>query len=543
MVLKFEELFSNKHRMSPDFDDLPNQDILMTAPIHNVVELGESSKLDADDCLLYEETTRSLGTVYEPEGDLLFDSEVKSLFLSDNSVDDMDEKGYSENYSIPLSGEQQLSDATFDYLQKRGRMQLVLVEVAKIIVDHLLIRRAGDQMYFYRQKIWEKLLSPSLLREVTADFLPCHDVLRTNQFSELFKILQGKIESYEELWLDDPVIQTRICFRNAVYDLESDTLQEHSPEYPFVSYIPFDYIPGESGAGQVFDAYLESVSLGNEAVKERVLQLIGYVCSNLPNIKTIALLLGERDSGKTTLARVIAEIVGWKNVQSFSFDSINRFTNDEMFGKKLALCTDLKGARISESAIEWIKTQTGGDVVHADVKYGKGYSYISTCRYVLASNFRPDLGEDDALENRFLVIPFPKSVPDSQKNPNLVHDIQAEMQHVFYLVMAALRRFLDDGMQFADIGEWEYYTPNYYTNLSTNVAQFFRDRCSLDENGKVSRKDMYDYYCQYCKDQDEKILSPAKFFREFKKIAKENGIRDDTNDGRKYKGIMLKKLE
>ena len=70
------------------------------------------------------------------------------------------------------------------------------------------------------------------------------------------------------------------------------------------------------------------------------------------------------------------------------------------------------------------QNQTGGDIVHAEVKNKRdSYSYVSTCKYIIASNFRPDLGEDDALENRFLTIPFPNSVPDRQKNYHLLDDI------------------------------------------------------------------------------------------------------------------------
>ena len=138
------------------------------------------------------------------------------------------------------------------------------------------------------------------------------------------------------------------------------------------------------------------------------------------------------------------------------------------------------------------------------------------------------------------MIPFPKSIPENQKNYNLIHDIEGELQHVFYLAFEALRCFLDAGMQFVDIGEWEYYTPDYYACQENDVAVFFRERCYLDETGKISRAEMYDSYCAYTREQGIRAMAQAKFFREFKKIAKEYGIRDDTNDGRRYKGIRLK---
>ena len=109
---------------------------------------------------------------------------------------------------------------------------------------------------------------------------------------------------------------------------------EHSSEYSFLSYLPYEFYPGKIGEGTVFDEHLGSISHGNPAIHKRIFQWIGYCISDLPNVKKIALLIGERDSGKTTLARLISMIVGEKNCQTFSFDHITRFSNDERFGKK-----------------------------------------------------------------------------------------------------------------------------------------------------------------------------------------------------------------
>ncbi len=43
------------------------------------------------------------------------------------------------------------------------------------------------------------------------------------------------------------------------------------------------------------------------------------------------------------------------------------------------------------------------DTVFADVKHGEGFSYVSKCRFIIASNYYPDFA-DKALEDRMLVI-------------------------------------------------------------------------------------------------------------------------------------------
>ncbi len=534
-IISLDTFFSQRHFGPSSIERLLSDDLILDSRV--VPEVRFQDGIEGD-LLLSAPVTDLCGRGLEEEDDLLFEEEVQCI-EKDGTPEGLCLEGYlfPEEKSAPLAG---LSQESMEYLKKNSQPQLVLVELAEAIQENLPIKRVDSRMFYFRDKIWEPLADSALLREITLDILPCHDQLSTRQFNEIFKILQGKIMDYEELCLENAELQKLICFQNGIYDFMSDELKQHSSKYPFFSYIPFEFIPGEPGNGEVFDAYLDSICVGNDMVRERILQLIGYICSNLPNIKKIALLLGERDSGKTTLAKILAEIVGWENVQSFSFDGITRFTNHEMFGKKLALCTDLKGKKLSERSIEWLKNQTGGDVVFADVKFGKGYSYVGKCKYLIASNFRPNLGDDDALENRFLIIPFPESIPENRKNPNLLENIREEMQHVFYLAFDALRRFWRDGMIFADIGDWEYYIPNYYTQLHTDVAQFFQEKCYLDKDEKTSRRDMYDSYCAYCEERGDKAMSSAKFFREFKKIARESGITDDTNDGRKYKGVALR---
>ena len=508
--------------------------------------LSEFSEVDAAmDGDFPEEVTPIFECVYEDVPDMLLDCEVSNGLSGNNDMDAILWEGSPAMVENKVHGkEHSLSKDSLAYLESRAKHQIVLSEIADCIQEILHLKRIGEQIYYYRSIVWQQLVDGENLRAVTDGILDVHDMLNRSQFAEIYNILKGRSHSFEVLDVGSVELQYKVNFQNGVYDLWEDKMYPHSPEFAFISYIPYNFHVREPGNGPVFEGYLESISFKNCAVRKRILQWIAYSISNLPNIKKIALLLGERDSGKTTLSLLISIIVGQENVQSFSFDSITRFSNDAMFGKKVGLCTDLKGSRLSTESMEWLKNQTGGDFVHADVKHIRHtYSYVSTCKYIIASNFRPDLGEDDALENRFLVIPFPKSIPEEQKNYNLLHDIKQELQHVFYIAFEALREFLDDGMQFADIGEWEHYTPNFYSNQEDYISNFFRECCYLDKNGVVSRTEMYDAYCCYAKKQGFQGMSAAKFFRGFKKIMQENGIKDDTNAGRRYKGISVKSIQ
>jgi phage/plasmid-associated DNA primase len=225
------------------------------------------------------------------------------------------------------------------------------------------------------------------------------------------------------------------------------------------------------------------------------------------------------------------------NCSSFNFTGLGKFSHDAMFGKLLGLSTDMNGEKISAFASEWLKMQTGGDEVYAEIKHNStGYSYVSRCRYIIASNYRPDFN-DEALDDRMLIIPMPKSLSNGEINRNLLNDIKAELQYVFCELFEVLREFIADDMQFEDIGDWEFYKPQYYTNQESDVTSFFRLRCFFDETSKISHSDLYASYLCFCTYHGCKPKTKHSFYNKFKSIARENDITDDTNDGRKYKGL------
>ena len=230
-----------------------------------------------------------------------------------------------------------------------------------------------------------------------------------------------------------------------VYDVLEDKMLPHSHKYPFDTFI--DFKPDRRNYSKIFNAYLDTSSQDNDHVKKRMLQFMGNCCSNIPPLKKIALVMGEPNSGKSTYGNIIKKIVGQANTESFHFEHLTRFSSYPFVGKMLGLSTDMSNKRVSESAASWLKKMTGGDTVLAEKKHGDGFSYVSKCRFIMASNYYPNFA-DKALEDRMLVIPLPKSLQEDEINRNLLEDIKNDMQAVLRQVMDELREFI--------IGRYEF---------------------------------------------------------------------------------------
>ena len=338
----------------------------------------------------------------------------------------------------------------------------------------------------------------------------------------------------------DPTIHHMVCFKNGVYDVLEDKMLPHFHKYPFNTFIDFDFKPDRRNYSEIFNAYLDTSSQDNDHVKKRMLQFMGNCCSNIPPLKKIALVMGEPNSGKSTYGNIIKTIVGQANTESFDFEHLTRFSSYPFVGKMLGLSTDMSNKRVSESAASWLKKMTGGDTVLAEKKHGDGFSYVSKCRFILASNYYPNFA-DKALEDRMLVIPLPTSLQEDEINRNLLEDIKNDMQAVLRQVMDELREFIIGRYEFEGIGELEFYKPSYYSNGETQASRFFYSRCYCEEGLKLTRDEIYTAFCAFCAENGMQAISKEAFEKQFKPITKEHGIRDDTNgsNGRRYKNLAI----
>lgn len=433
-----------------------------------------------------------------------------------------------------------LSPANIQIIEERGKQQEALSEIAEAIMKALHIKRVDTKPYFYKDITWKPLDAKSQLRSAAYDFIPCHRSLNDSQWGEIYKIITSRIEECPILELLDPTIHHMVCFKNGVYDVLEDKMLPHFHKYPFNTFIDFDFKPDRRNYSEIFNAYLDTSSQDNDHVKKRMLQFMGNCCSNIPPLKKIALVMGEPNSGKSTYGNIIKTIVGQANTESFEFEHLTRFSSYPFVGKMLGLSTDMSNKRVSESAASWLKKMTGGDTVLAEKKHGDGFSYVSKCRFILASNYYPNFA-DKALEDRMLVIPLPTSLQEDEINRNLLENIKNDMQAVLRQVMDELREFIIGGYEFEGIGELEFYKPSYYSNGETQASRFFYSRCYCEEGLKLTRDEIYTAFCAFCAENGMQAISKEAFEKQFKPITKEHGIRDDTNgsNGRRYKNLAI----
>jgi putative DNA primase/helicase len=191
-------------------------------------------------------------------------------------------------------------------------------------------------------------------------------------------------------------------------------------------------------------------------------KLVAASVRGLTTVKTIPLLLGEGNSGKSTFLEVLLAVLG--GYATTAQPSILRkgkggtLTDDlaDLRGFRFATTTETTGAEEMDEAR--IKRLSGGDRVRARGMYKSSAEWDVMFLLWLATNFCPRLSsEDRALWNRFGPVDFPGLwtetglAPDGTRcnraDPNLKTVLMAEASGILNWIIRHLEKLYTEGLR------------------------------------------------------------------------------------------------
>lgn len=104
-------------------------------------------------------------------------------------------------------------------------------------------------------------------------------------------------------------------------------------------------------------------------------------------------LFGPSRSGKSTMLDLIKAMAGATNTGGVSLHQLvsNKFMAARVFGKVVNISADLSAAHLDDLSI--FKLMTGEDVVEADPKYGRPFTFTNRALFAFSANELPTVGE------------------------------------------------------------------------------------------------------------------------------------------------------
>jgi len=303
-------------------------------------------------------------------------------------------------------------------------------------------------------------------------------------------------------WIDpmpgDPDPREVIPTATGVLHIADSSLHAATPRL-FVPYsLPFGFVAAAKPP-EAWITFLASVWPDDPESVQCLQEWLGYLLTADTRFQKALLIVGPRRSGKGTIGRLIASLLGPSNVASPTLASLGHtFGLQSLIGKTAALLSDARlGARADIGAItENLLRITGEDAISIDRKFQTAYTARLVSRVIILANELPAFRDAaSALPSRFVILRTTRSFYGAEDTA-LETKLNAELPGILTWALEGLRRLRSRG---------HFVQPQSSTDavrlmedLASPIGAYLRERCVLDSGATETIKDVYAAWREWC---------------------------------------------
>lgn len=414
------------------------------------------------------------------------------------------EKKRQEGEEEPENEEEGKIVTQYKNNKTKGTYLLAMYIVKKYNI--VTIGEIEKEVYIYQNGVYRRAENEIIYPEVQR--ILKNLVNKSSKLETMHKICDA---TYKNRDIFATVPLNFIPLANGVYDIDTNKLLEHSPSYYFKCQFPVKYDKNAQCPKSI--KFLQQV-LDDEQFL--ILQeWIGYYFYRNYMFKKAIILVGEGDTGKTTLLEMITHLLGRDNISSVSLQKMasDKFAGAHMYEKHGNLVDELSAKDISDSGS--FKVATGGGSISGEYKFGNQFSFLNYSKLTFACNKIPTVKDFDdvAYFNRWMIIRFTRTI--AKKIPNFIQTLTTEEERsgLFNFAIDGLKRLMDQG-------KFSYNKNAEDTKLEmmkngSSIAQFISEKIVQEDNAEISKEDMYDIYAKFCRDNELQTETMDAFGKKF----------------------------
>lgn len=327
---------------------------------------------------------------------------------------------------------------------------------------------------------------------------------------------------------------------NGLLHVGSRRLIPHAPDYFNLVAVPFAFDPHAPEPSKWLDFLGGSLWPNDPASVETLQEFFGYVLSGRTDLHKILLVRGPARSGKGTIARVLAALVGKGNAAGPTLASLgSNFGLAPLLGKPLAIVGDARlGRGDAHQVIERLLSISGEDMLTVDRKYREPWSGKIPARFLILTNELPRFGDASAaIATRFLVLTLTQSFL-GREDSTLTRSLLTELPGILRWALDGLDRLARNGAFTAPTGGAEAVIT--MQDLASPVAAFVREQCEIDPSGEVPKQTLFTAYKTWCEDNGQRAASSQMLGRDLASVVPNLKTGRYGNAPRHYKGIRLR---
>ena len=390
-------------------------------------------------------------------------------------------------------------------------------------VRYLLVRDSGKQAllkYVYDGSVY-KLYADDMFKGVIKGFVEEYDpeLVKMRDINETYQQIITDLNYIGQEKLDS--CETLINFKNCLLRVDERDLTAVSHTHMVYStiQIPCQWT-GKPSPTPVFDGYLNTLTNGDEAVQQLLLEFIGACLSNVKGwrMKKALFLVGSGDTGKSQLKSLVERLLGKENFIGIDLREIEaRFGTGAIYGTRLAGSSDMSFLTVDE--LKTFKKITGGDSLFAEFKGQQGFEYTYGGLLWFCMNKLPKFGGDDGqwVYNRIMVVNCPNVIPLAKQDKRLLDKMYAERDGIVYKAIKALQTVLQNGYRFSE-PESVTAARQAYRDTNSTVISFFEECMCPWPKGRINYHcttgRIYKVYQAWCRENNNGYAKTAREFRE-----------------------------
>jgi putative DNA primase/helicase len=317
-------------------------------------------------------------------------------------------------------------------------------------------------------------------------------------------------------WLDGaagPPAHEIIACANGLLHVPTLNLLPHTPSYFNHNALDYAYQPKAPEPRQWL-AFLSQIWPDDPESIAALQQGFGYLLTSDTSQQKAVLIVGPKRSGKGTIGRVLARLVGLHNYAAPTLASLGeRFGLAPLIGKSLAIISDarLSGRADQQVIVERLLSITGEDGQTIDRKYAtQPWTGRLPTRFAILTNELPRLGDaSGALASRFILLLMTRSFY-GQEDLGLTDRLLTELPSIFKWAL--------DG--WADLKRSGHFKQpasarqalEQLEDLSSPIGAFVRERCEIGPLYTAEVSTVFGAWEAWCEGQNREHAGTVQNF-------------------------------
>ena len=328
-----------------------------------------------------------------------------------------------------------------------------------------------------------------------------------------------------------------IAFSNGLFNLDTDKLEEFSPDKIVTNKIPHAY--DANAYSELMDKTLDKLACHDESVRALLEECIGYCFYRRNELRKSFVLTGEKENGKSTFLAIVEALLGQNNTAALDLKELgDRFRTAELVNKLANIGDDIGDEFIPNPAV--FKKLSSGNPITVERKGLDPFDFSNYAKLLFSANEIPRIKDKSgAVVSRLVIIPFDArfSPDDADYDPYIKYKLIQEepLQYLINLGIAGLKRVLKN-RQFTASNRVSKALEEY-EEANNPILLFFKSDVQI-ENEPTNV--VYRKYTEFCLANSFTPMSNIEFSKQVKKHLRLESVQRKVN-GKVIRFFILKK--